>query len=318
MRSLLVLAVLLFSISFYLPAQAGIMQPPLWQPDFGDALVGLDGCDAEEQAIDFPFLIPFNGSLFNNALVGCNGCIQLGGFGTEMNIVDGYWREMEIFLSDSDPDNPLICPINTDWDAGTNGTVFYNNSGDPLIFTWDGIGTNDSPTTMSSFQLLLYQDGRIVFNFNGILGPGEDLIEDLDQGIVVGITPSDFPYEGQDFVPGDPGPVNLNQGPFTFGSTVYERWCFDEADSCGVSGQDEELPGPINTAFDLDFWSICFIPNDDGFSVTSAFEGETEFECEVEVIVTEVPTLSEWGLIAMAGVLGIVGFMVMRRRKVTV
>jgi len=30
-----------------------------------------------------------------------------------------------------------------------------------------------------------------------------------------------------------------------------------------------------------------------------------------------VPTLSEWGLIAMAGVLGIVGFMVMRRRKVT-
>ncbi len=30
----------------------------------------------------------------------------------------------------------------------------------------------------------------------------------------------------------------------------------------------------------------------------------------------QVPTLSEWGLIAMAGVLGVVGFMVMRRRKV--
>lgn len=30
-----------------------------------------------------------------------------------------------------------------------------------------------------------------------------------------------------------------------------------------------------------------------------------------------VPTLSEWGLIAMAGILGIVGFMVIRRRKVT-
>ncbi len=33
--------------------------------------------------------------------------------------------------------------------------------------------------------------------------------------------------------------------------------------------------------------------------------------------VTDVPTLSEWGLIAMAGVLGIVGFMVIRRRKAT-
>ena len=30
-----------------------------------------------------------------------------------------------------------------------------------------------------------------------------------------------------------------------------------------------------------------------------------------------VPTLSEWGLIAMAGILGIVGFMVIRRKKVT-
>ena len=30
-----------------------------------------------------------------------------------------------------------------------------------------------------------------------------------------------------------------------------------------------------------------------------------------------VPTLSEWGLIAMAGIIGIVGFMVLRRRKVT-
>jgi len=34
-------------------------------------------------------------------------------------------------------------------------------------------------------------------------------------------------------------------------------------------------------------------------------------------VVTTIPTLSEWGLIALAGVLGLVGFMVIRRRKVT-
>ncbi|MGB2691679.1 MAG: IPTL-CTERM sorting domain-containing protein [Thermodesulfobacteriota bacterium] len=33
-------------------------------------------------------------------------------------------------------------------------------------------------------------------------------------------------------------------------------------------------------------------------------------------ITAQVPTLSEWGLIAMASILGIVGFMVMRRRQV--
>lgn len=32
---------------------------------------------------------------------------------------------------------------------------------------------------------------------------------------------------------------------------------------------------------------------------------------------TNVPTLSEWGLISMAAILGIVGFIVIRRRKVT-
>lgn len=31
-----------------------------------------------------------------------------------------------------------------------------------------------------------------------------------------------------------------------------------------------------------------------------------------------IPTLSEWGMITMAGILGLIGFMVIRRRKVTV
>jgi len=31
-----------------------------------------------------------------------------------------------------------------------------------------------------------------------------------------------------------------------------------------------------------------------------------------------IPTLSEWGLITMAGILGVVGFMVIRRRKAAV
>ena len=39
--------------------------------------------------------------------------------------------------------------------------------------------------------------------------------------------------------------------------------------------------------------------------------------CLNPAIARKVPTLSEWGLIAMAGILGIVGFMVMRRRRVS-
>jgi len=36
--------------------------------------------------------------------------------------------------------------------------------------------------------------------------------------------------------------------------------------------------------------------------------------CEPRTSV-DVPTLSEWGLVAMAGILGIVGYLVIRRRK---
>ncbi|MGB2691666.1 MAG: IPTL-CTERM sorting domain-containing protein [Thermodesulfobacteriota bacterium] len=39
--------------------------------------------------------------------------------------------------------------------------------------------------------------------------------------------------------------------------------------------------------------------------------------CQEAIPSANVPTLSEWGLIAMAGVLGLIGFMVIRRRKVT-
>ena len=41
----------------------------------------------------------------------------------------------------------------------------------------------------------------------------------------------------------------------------------------------------------------------------------TQFDLGLPIISTPIPTLSEWGLIALAGVLGIVGFMVIRRRK---
>lgn len=40
------------------------------------------------------------------------------------------------------------------------------------------------------------------------------------------------------------------------------------------------------------------------------------FDCGVPTIPAQVPTLSQWGLITMAGILGFIGFMVIRRRRV--
>jgi len=63
------------------------------------------------------------------------------------------------------------------------------------------------------------------------------------------------------------------------------------------------------------------IPGTD--TIVASFFDE-QFQVSIESNLVEkiwesipIPTLSEWGLIALAGILGIVGFMVMRRRKVT-
>ena len=162
-----------------------------------------------------------------------------------------------------------------------------------------------------------------MFNYNGILdAPGDNIIDDLDNGIVVGVTPSDLQFLDSDpgTIPSDPVPVNLNQGPFTFGSTVYERWCFDEANSCGVDGfSNRVLPGPINSAFDLDFWSICYVPNEGGFSITSGFEGNTEFSCGVVTPpsgpVVVIPTMGQWGMVIASVILGFFAIIRLRRIK---
>ncbi|MCH7519378.1 MAG: IPTL-CTERM sorting domain-containing protein [Candidatus Dadabacteria bacterium] len=57
---------------------------------------------------------------------------------------------------------------------------------------------------------------------------------------------------------------------------------------------------------------------DNGTTTSGVREGDGLVVLSWTVVLPEpIPTLSEWGLIAMAGILGIVGFMVMRRRKVS-
>lgn len=51
-----------------------------------------------------------------------------------------------------------------------------------------------------------------------------------------------------------------------------------------------------------------------GSTTSGGREGDGMIVLTFTPVVANVPTLSEWGLITMAGILGIIGFMVMRRR----
>ena len=49
--------------------------------------------------------------------------------------------------------------------------------------------------------------------------------------------------------------------------------------------------------------------------VENAFCNQDTGQCALIPVTSNIPTLSEWGLVAAAGVLGIAGFIAIRRRK---
>lgn len=83
------------------------------------------------------------------------------------------------------------------------------------------------------------------------------------------------------------------------------------------------------TEFVPDLWSLDGITCDgdasfsdsvDGTSVDVTCNSSGEVNCSFansRIIILNTPTLSEWGLISMAAILGIAGFIVMRRRRLT-
>lgn len=291
-----------------LAAAPALAQPAIWESNFGPAIASLTTEDDATDSVNLSFSFPYDGTGYTTVYVGTNGCIQLGSLGTDNDIDYDHWSYFEEFYNDAAPE---ICPINTDWDLTTNGTIHFNDFGNRAVFTWNEVGTNENNTALASFQVQIESSGRIVFGYNGILDdPTGDLLGDLDQGIVVGITSSNgF----------DPGPTDLTGGPFTAGGTTYARWCYDVADSCSEGGgggggkvagapkvnlprnpggvPQGNLPGPINTAFNLDQTNVIFEPRGS---------------------VVEVPTLDNVGLGGLALLLAGAAFVALRRRSARV
>lgn len=91
-------------------------------------------------------------------------------------------------------------------------------------------------------------------------------------------------------------PQNTSAQPVPFGG------CCQFVDSCQNLSQDACIADPTSMEFFIN--EEC---STDSRFCPSFVLGEPD--------VSNVPTLSQWGLIAMAGVLGIIGFMVVRRKR---
>jgi hypothetical protein len=256
---------LLFSASF------ALAEPPIWESNYGAVIPSLTLGDDESDSVTLSFDFPFDGVLYRTIFIGTNGDLQLGSLGIDDDIDYDHWSYMEEFTADG---APSISGFATDLDLSSTGTIHFNDFGDRAVFTWNEVGTDSNELALSTFQISLYSNGRILLGWNGILdGAGEDLLLDLGEGIVVGITAGDIPQ------PTNPEPIDLSV-PTVGGTTMFGRWCYDVADSCGVNGNDLGLTGPVNTAFDLDNTNVDFMPVAGGFSIGGAEAGNPRLRCE--------------------------------------
>lgn len=105
---------------------------------------------------------------------------------------------------------------------------------------------------------------------------------------------------------------------------------FDLSNGQSIPFNDLPLGTVITTTeFVPDGWSLDGITCDGDASFNDSVNGNSvDVTCNSEgavncsfansrIIILNTPTLSEWGLIAMAAILGIAGFIVMRRRRLT-
>lgn len=210
-------------------------QPAIWETDLGVVLSDLTGADDEAQEVALSFNFSFAGVTTTSMFVGSNGGIGVGGLGE----ADDYPSGDEFI----DTDSPMLSVFWSDMDLGSMGEVYFNDFGNRAVFTWDSIGSYEDEDLPFTFQAQVFDDGKIIFGYNGIpFIDGDALDEDLYVGLSEGNL-GGFPPE-VDFI---------NDAPFNVGgATVFERWEWD-----------------FGAAFDLDMMNVIFTPDGSGgYNVT--------------------------------------------------
>jgi hypothetical protein len=232
------------------------LQAQVLDPNFG-ADTGLqEDDDLIEMTLGFMF--PFDGTNYDTVAINTNGGVTLGiggVFAGDSYVDYDLWNDSYFESDFTDVGNPIILPFETDLDNGNGvGDIYFKTDASSAVITWDGMATNqDEMTALITFQLTLNVDGSIMFGYGPITGTG-DLVADLDQGIVVGISNG----------AGDPPPASsdisaaVNMDGTT--STVYEIWCYDEV---ALGGDCFDQTGrPDNNGFDMaNETGVVFTPN---------------------------------------------------------
>lgn len=239
-------------------------EPAIWDSNYGDELTGLTECDDCTDTVALGFSFPFAGNVYSTISVNSNGGIALGNDVTTDLYTDYDIYNDSYFESDfTSYGSPVLLPFSTDLDNDSNidGLTYFKTDADIAVITWVKVSTHeDDSTPFITMQVTLDSDGVIIYGYNGITG---HLIDDLDQGIVVGVS------AGDGATPLGSADLSANA---TGSSTIYEIWCFDGSGTCFEPSQAN------NDAFDLDNSNLMFKPDGLGGFEAYSFGDESAAE----------------------------------------
>ncbi len=252
--------------------------------------------------------------------------------------------EDEIYLFDTtagvitqitdDPVEPSSSPsINSDGTRIAFQTRADINGGNPdgnreiyLFDTTNGIFTQitDDPSGDSSFGPSINSDGtRIAFITNANINGGnpdgsfEIYLFDTTSGVFTQITDETSGSSSDPSINSDGSLIAFESDSDINGGNPdgnEEIYLFDTTNGTTTQITDETAVFSSDPSINSDGTRIAFVSNG-GMNGGNPDENAEVF-LSTCLQPKNVPTLSEWGLIAMAGLLGIVGFMVVRRRQV--
>jgi len=181
---------------FSLEVPSEVLSPGLWEVPFewySMTTGSADAYGADDDGnftITLPWSFPFAGKEIVSIGISSNGYIELLESGETYSYDDSSYDTMEIFVNDENPDGDFIFAWFDDLESSSYGFYGVEDIGDVVVVHWETPTYNDedeyhSPDYMNYFQLWLFPDGSIQWNF------GEFNYDLFGYGLGTGIYESD-------------------------------------------------------------------------------------------------------------------------------
>lgn len=120
--------------------------------------IDLNMGDEGDSVVAIGFSFPFSGQEWDSLYVGPNGTITFGapiyGSGAAYAIPSYFYSSI-----------PKIIPLYSDFNPASGGAVYLNKQPGQAIITWYNVPTLRRPENTSTFQVVLYENGAIDFNY---------------------------------------------------------------------------------------------------------------------------------------------------------